>query len=430
MVCGLNICFQQPIAYYFHTTLKAPDRAELITQILCELYKQGVKVVNITFDGYSSNAKMSRILGANFLIKNGNYKTCFPHPSDGSNVHIMYDPSHMEKLIRNTIGNVKILYDGVEKIEWKFLELLEQSSRQNSFGLATKINKRHLEFNDRKMHVRTAVETLSSTNANALEFLMKNGNSDFSGAAATIKFIKMFDRLWDVMNTHRIRRDTTNVFKSALNQENRDEVFTFLQEAKIYILSLQIINPKSKKKIKLIHSDYRTGFRGFVIDIISLTAMYTELVENHHWLLFFATYRISQDHIEILFGKIRGMNGNNDNPMCHQFISAYRKILHQCEITNSPYANIQAQAISNPASLVTSDILTIPSTRNRRSTLMDDVNEFSQQLNPPDIYHDGNEFEEEYEFELIMENNQNSYLSDSTNNSGIAHIANIIEKNA
>lgn len=62
MVCGLNICFQQPIAYYFHTTLKAPDRAELITQILCELYKQGVKVVNITFDGYSSNAKMSRMI--------------------------------------------------------------------------------------------------------------------------------------------------------------------------------------------------------------------------------------------------------------------------------------------------------------------------------------------------------------------------------
>lgn len=100
------------------------------------------------------------------------------------------------------------------------------------------------------MHVRTAVETLSSSNADAMEFLMKNGNRDFYGAAATIKFIRIFDRLWDVMNTHRIRRDTPNVFKSALNQENRDEVFTFLQEAKNYIISLQIIDPKSKKRAK------------------------------------------------------------------------------------------------------------------------------------------------------------------------------------
>lgn len=33
MVSGLNIYFQQPIAYYFHTTLNANDRVELILQI-------------------------------------------------------------------------------------------------------------------------------------------------------------------------------------------------------------------------------------------------------------------------------------------------------------------------------------------------------------------------------------------------------------
>lgn len=431
MVSGMNIYIQQPIANYFHTTLKAPDRAELINQILCELHKKGVKISNVTFDGYSSNAKMSNILGANFRDKNGDYKTHFAHPVDGSQVYIMYDPSHMEKLVRNTLGTVRTFYDGTKKIEWEFFEKLEQLGRHNSFGLATKMSKRHLEFKDRKMHVRTAVETLSATNADAMDFLNKNGNTEFRGVATTVKFTRIFDKLWDVMNSHRIRLDTQNIFKSALNPSNRDEIFKFLEETKKYILSLTIV-AKTGKKIKIVHSDYRTGFRGFVINIISLTSMYKELVEKHHWLLFFATYRISQDHIEILFGKIRTMNGSNDNPMAYQFISAYRKILHQCEKTHSPYSNVHAIATCDAAALVSSNILTIPSTRNRRCTLEEDVNQF---INRPDgqiiqaeLGESEQEFEETYEFELIVRNSQSGLLSDSTNNSGIAHIANSIEQ--
>lgn len=111
--------------------------------------------------------------------------------------------------------------------------------------------------------------------------------------------------------------------------------------------------------------------------------MYRELVEQKHWLLFFATYRISQDHLEIMFGKIRSMNGCNENPLPHQFQSAYRKILHQCETTHSPYANIRAMAVANATSLITSNILSVPSTRKRRSNLMEDVELLAQHPNEP-----------------------------------------------
>lgn len=120
------------------------------------------------------------------------------------------------------------------------------------------------------MHVRTAVETLSTTNADAMEFLMKKGVFEFAGATSTIEFIRIFDRLWDTMNSHRIREDTANVFKSALNSKNSREVFIFLEQAKTYISSLKIMNHKTGKLINIINSDYRTGFRGFIIDIISL----------------------------------------------------------------------------------------------------------------------------------------------------------------
>ena len=71
-----------------------------------------------------------------------------------------------------------------------------------------------------------------------LIYLMRKDIKEFTNAAATIKFIRIFDRLWDVMNTHRVRGDTQNTFKSALNKENKRDVFKFLLEAKKYIFSL------------------------------------------------------------------------------------------------------------------------------------------------------------------------------------------------
>lgn len=65
------------------------------------------------------------------------------------------------------------------------------------------------------MHVRTAIETLSRSTADSMEFLMKNGHPEFLDAAATIEFIRIFDKLWDVFNTYRIKSDEKNIFKSA-----------------------------------------------------------------------------------------------------------------------------------------------------------------------------------------------------------------------
>lgn len=152
--------------------------------------------------------------------------------------------------------------------------------------------------------------------------------------------------------------------------------------------------------------------------------MYTELVEEHHWMLFFATYRMSQDHIEMMFAKIRTMNGNNDNPMAHQFISAYRKILHQCETTHSLYANVKALDGSSSTSLVTSGILTIPSTRNLRSRLQQDVQQQNDLLlrhSSESVMQESNDF---LNWELL---NEMDYLTDSTQNAGIVHMAQHIE---
>lgn len=260
----------------------------------------GVKVADLCFDGYKANATMCNHLGADLVLdKENEYKTSFKNPHDDSDIYIIYDPSHMIKLVRNTLGNQLVIFDGDTKIEWKYFINLVEFSKNKNYGLTHKLNKRHLQFKDRGMHVRTAVETLSDSAANSMEFLRKKEIPEFANAAATIKFLRIFNRLWDVMNSQRLRNDT---FKSAINDLNKGEIFEFLISAKQYILSLEITN-KAGKKVPIVTSQYLTGFRGFVIDIISVTAMYKELVEKNHWLIFFASYRISQDHLEMFFGK-------------------------------------------------------------------------------------------------------------------------------
>lgn len=118
-------------------------------------------------------------------------------------------------------------------------------------------------------------------------------------------------------------------------------------DVKKYILDLELVDLATQKRVKIINSKVKTGFRGFIVNIISITAMYQEYVEQNHWMSFFPTYRISQDHLEMLFGKIRTLNGYNDNPNAQQFCSAYRKLLYESDVVLSAGSNIESRGYSN-----------------------------------------------------------------------------------
>lgn len=421
MAVGVNVQFQQPMAFYFIRTLVAEERAELVNEIVTEITKRGIKITNITFDGCTANAPMCKILGADFSSKTGDYVTYFLNPHDKSKIYIIYDFSHVEKLVRNTLGDYRIFWHNKKKIEWSYFVELIKYSNENSLGLTHKLNKRHVEYADRKMHVRTAVETLSGSTANAMEYCHKKGVPGFENAGETIEFIRIMDTLWDIMNSQRILGNEINKYKSAINVTNSGDVFKFLLKAKKYILSLEVINKRSGKKVEIVTSAVRTGFLGFVIDIVSITAMYKDLVEDHHYMLFLATYRMSQDHLEMLFCKIRSMNGYNENPMSQQFISAYRKLLNNYDILISDRANIIERGTSN--------VLTVSSGAKKLGSLQEDVIEYSDetiQTKQVVISSQTNEDEEELlDLELLESTN---YLSDNLQDVGVCYIANIIER--
>lgn len=419
MAVGLNTHLQQPIAFYFIRTLVARERAELVEDVITEITKRGIKVENISFDGNPANAPMCTLLGADFSSKTGDYVTHFPNPHDKSKIYIIFDFSHVEKLVRNTLGDYRILWYNDKKIEWSYFVELVKHSRKNSFGLAHKLNKRHLEYADRKMHVRTAVETLSGSSANAMEYCQKKGLPGFENATETIEFTRIMDTLWDIMNSQRILEDATNIYKSAINPKNKDDVFAFLLKAKQYLLTLEVIGKRSKKKVKIVNSDVKTGFRGYVIDIISVTAIYQELIEDHHYLIFLSTYRMSQDHLEMFFCKIRSMNGYNENPMSQQFISAYRKLLLQFDVSISGRANVISRGTSN--------VLTVTSGAKRIGNLEEDLAQYSQQtIHKKEVDPLSKSDEDElFELELLV---NNDYLSDNLQDVGVCYLSNIIER--
>ena len=51
------------------------------------------------------------------------------------------------------------------------------------------------------MKVKLAAQTLSSSVADAIEYFLKEGDPKFQGANGTIKFIRVVDRLFDLLNS-------------------------------------------------------------------------------------------------------------------------------------------------------------------------------------------------------------------------------------
>lgn len=91
-------------------------------------------------------------------------------------------------------------------------------------------------------------------------------------------------------------------------------------------------------KKKIVDTKNKTGFLGFFVCIESLKHLHTTLVEGPR-LRYIATYRLSQDHIEMLFGAIRRHGGYNNNPNAVQLKGILKKNLQHLEMKSSFLGN-------------------------------------------------------------------------------------------
>ena len=323
MVTALNGQWKVPIAYFLVHGLTGSERANLIRLCLSKLHDVGVQVVSLTCDGPSVHWTMLKALGADLSVTG--MRSSFPHPSTDAPVQVLLDCVHMIKLVRNSfaaLGSLKDV-DG-ERIEWRFIEELEKLQSEEGLRAGNKLRKAHLQFRKMKMKVSLAVQLLSASVASAIEFCDKDlGLPQFKGSEATVRFIRLFDRLFDWCNS---RSPFGRGYKAALRPSNEAYWKAFLSEAAAYIKGLTDV-----KGVPLHETRKKTPFIGFLLAMQSIRNVFEECVSGGD-LKYLLTYKMSQDHLELFFCAVRSGLGANNNPTARQFEGVYKKLLIRHEI--------------------------------------------------------------------------------------------------
>lgn len=332
---GINVDIQLPVAYYFIASSETEEKSILLKQVINALLECGVILSSITFDGHKTNPKICRDFGADLDVFSNNF--CPSFMINGYRIRDIFDPSHMQKLVRSTLASNEMLYDSDKNpIKWVYFKRLLSFKDKLNLGSSVKISQAHIDYGSRPMKVKYAVELLSASNANMMEKLMNQGYAEFEGAGPLIKFIRIFNDIFDVFNSTSDSKE--NILKKTMNSTNAPIIFELFDEATEYIKGLFIRSPGGRL-VPLVTSSFKTAFQGYIINMHNLKDMYNDFVINQKLITHIRTHKLSQDHLEVTFGKVRSLCGSNNNPNCQQFSAALKKLLANTAIQYSTKGN-------------------------------------------------------------------------------------------
>lgn len=324
MATAMNNSWKIPLGYFLIKSLAAPERAGLTIKCLEFLFEAGVECYSLTFDGASTNISMCTKLGAKYELED--FKPWFSHPITKDKVYTFWDACHMLKLCRNTLGDQHSLFDNEGRcIKWSIIQ--ELSNKQTSEGLhaANKLTERHINFQNEKMNVRLAAQTLSLSVSDAIKFC------DFQDGEGTADFCKNINDTFDILNSMNVFAKYK--YKEPLSVKNY-EIF----KTKIEFLISYLKNILHNSGKLIIHTNRKTGFLGLIVCLTNLLNLYDVVISTGK-MNYLLTFKLSQDHLETFFSAIRSRGGFNNNPTARQFKSAYKRLLVHHQITTSPNAN-------------------------------------------------------------------------------------------
>lgn len=329
LVC-INGSWKIPVSHYFINSLSGKEKATIINEILLKLNETGVTITSITFDGLQSNITMCKELGVTISAEN-HENAYFLHPVSKKPVFIMPDGCHALKLIRNAFAN-DIIYDGDGNvISWNILEKLVDVQEHEGLHLGTKIRRDHIQFEQNKMNVRLAAQTLSESCSSALRY-MKNSiqNPEFDNVDGTANFCSIINEGFDILNSR--ERYNKNKCKNGIDEKNIEEIKKKVDKIITYIKGL-----RSANGTPVVNYPRKTGFVGMIISLQNIVKIYDSFIKPINGYLL--TYKLSQDHLENFFSAVRSKGGYSNNPTCFQFIYILKKLLVHADVKESKYAN-------------------------------------------------------------------------------------------
>lgn len=323
-IVSLKTNFKCVVAYFLINRIDASVLSQLIKTVILKLNEVKMVVHNVTCDGPSTNIGALKLLGCELPEK-----PFFKLPSIEHNICVTLDTCHMVKLCRNTLAEKESIESEDGLVKFKYIESLNRLQKSEGYKLANKLSDKHINFGNKKMDVSVAAQTISSGVADALEFLSKTSNPDFAGCEATVKFIRLIDRLFDLLNS---RDPWGKHFKQPIKLTNKKFNAKFLFEAYEYLSKLKV------EGISLLKHARKTFVLGFMTNIKSNLILQERLLKTYGF-KYILTYKFSQDHLELFFSCIRSMGGHNDNPNVRQFQWAMRKLMFRNSVQASGSSN-------------------------------------------------------------------------------------------
>lgn len=167
---------------------------------------------------------------------------------------------------------------------------------------------------------------------------------NFQDCGATVKFIETIDWLFDFLNTR-------NPFGKGYKQPLTSQRLTYLKPLLIKKINY-LYTLKAKDGRLVVDTARRTFICGFASAVKSIIEIAEHIFREKHYYKYILTYRFSQDHIELLFAKIRSRHGHNNNPNVLQFRYAMRQILMRNSLKSTSQSTNCIEIDHDPVGLI------------------------------------------------------------------------------
>jgi hypothetical protein len=105
----------------------------------------------------------------------------FLHPSDQTKkVYVYLDPAHCIKLVRNWFSELKtFISENGNVISYDYIKKMYSIQEDLCLKLGNKLTNLHMNYKNRKMRVKEAVQLLSRSVADSLQLCLDLGKDNF-----------------------------------------------------------------------------------------------------------------------------------------------------------------------------------------------------------------------------------------------------------
>jgi hypothetical protein len=192
MVRGVTTSLCYPLAAYATKSASTSSLYGVMWECIeCLELAVGVKVLFICCDGAAQNRKLFQLYGNDDEVT---YKTKHMYATDDRDIYFISDPPHLLKTARNCFANSfahsksRLLWF-TQDISWTHVSTLyNEHCEKSELRLCPKLTRSHVELTSfSKMRVSLAAQVMSSTVANALEYVY--GDS----VSSTVDFIRIIN---------------------------------------------------------------------------------------------------------------------------------------------------------------------------------------------------------------------------------------------